>query len=334
MNPDYARTFDRHRLLFILPVVLTTVIALLFTVGAPKVYQAETTLFVDTAPPGQSSFDQSNPTVITPAAQAQQLLNELLATRGFRLAVGERGGLTKYLADHSASGWSPKGLLDSLRGKQPLANRVVSALDATHVTTSLPGGQILAISFKGPEPAVAANTLRALVDQLASTRARFAVRREEGAVAFFQGQVDVARAALGSATSAGEASTASKRLAAATRSLNQTRLNLAAMKLQKGSFDVQDQAKPPTGPVAGNKKILFAMVAGLFVGGLLSFLGIVVLSGRETRAPVVARRPELVDDGNEPPWVTRASEYGMNGGSHEGPHEVEKPAAKADQAGD
>jgi len=333
MNPDYARTFSRHRLLFILPVVLTAVIALLFTVGASKVYEAETTLWVDTPPPGQSSLDQTNPTVTTPAAQAQQLLNELLATRSFRLAVGARGGLTKYLADHSSAGWSPRGLLESLRGKQPLSNRVVSALDVKHLTTSLPGGQILAISFKGPDPAVAANTLRALVDQLGLERARFAVRREEGAVNYFQGQVDAARAALGSAATPAEASIASKRLVNATRALNQTRLNLGATKLQKGTFETQDPAKPPTGPVSGNKKVLFAMVAGVFLGGLLSFLGIVVLSGREGRAPLVARRPELVD-GHDAPWVARASEYGLNGGSHDAPHEVEKPAAKADQAGD
>jgi hypothetical protein len=327
MNPDYARTFARHRLVFIVPVVLTTLIALLFVLGSPKVYEAQANLLVDTPAPEASSFDQTNPTVTTPAAQAQQLLNELLATRSFRLAVGKRGGLQKYLATHSSS-----GLLDTLRGKQPLDNRVVQALDAKHVMTSLPGPQILGISFKGPDPAVAANTLWALIRQLGHERASFRIQREEGAVTYYQGLVDAARAALGTATTSQEVAVAARRLTNASKSLNQTKLTLAATKLQKGSFVVRDAPKPPTGSVSGKKKVLFALVAGLFLGGLLSFLGVVVVSGRESRAPTLARVPRLGEQ-YETPWMARAAEYGLNGdGAAHETQEEEEPAEQAERA--
>ena len=86
MNPSYRQTFSRHKVLFSLPVVITTLLAIWFVAGTPKQYRAGATLFVDTKA-GQSSLDNPNPAGTPPAARAQQLLTELLATK----RVPERG---------------------------------------------------------------------------------------------------------------------------------------------------------------------------------------------------------------------------------------------------
>src|SRR3954454_24580551 len=91
MNPSYVQTFNRHRLLFSLPVVIMTVLALWFVVATPKEYKAGAALFVDNPVTQPSSFLNPTPSEPTPAAQAQQLLTELLATRSFRLKVGHAG---------------------------------------------------------------------------------------------------------------------------------------------------------------------------------------------------------------------------------------------------
>jgi len=360
MNPAYKETFSRHKILFSLPIVLTSIIALMFVLGAPKVYEAQAALFVDNPPPGTSSLDQNNPNILSPAAQAQAFLTELLATRGFRLAVGEHGGLKKYLASHSSSGLSLSGLL---HGQQPLDNRVVSALDAKHVVATVAGGQILLLSLKGPAPAVAANTLTALIDQLDHARIRLDVSRANESVSVYQGRVAAANALLAGATTPQAAAVYSQQLKSATKGLNEWRLLLAAAKAESTTFVVKDAPTPPTGPVSGKKKALMGLVGGLFVGALLSFLGIVLLSGREQRrvveppaeappaeAPPV-EEPAVVQEepdhepsyGSNVEWLPTNSglEYhapgnGSNGsnGSHDGSREVEKPASHADQGRD
>ena len=339
MNPAYKATFLRHRILFSLPVALAMVISLLFVLGSPKAYEAQATLWIDNPPPGASSIDNANPATLTPSTRAQQLLTELLASRSFRLAVGARGGLTRYLAGHTSTGFSPVALI---RGKQPLSNRVESALDPKHVLTATPGPQFLAISLKGPNPAVAANTLWALINQLNHARAKIYIDREEGAVTFFQTQVDAATEAIAAAQTPQTKDAALTRLARMTKALNQARLNLDAVKLQKGAFKVQDAPTPPTGPVSGKKKAVFAVAAGLFVGAIVSFIGILLLSGREER---IARAAEPDTPGlhvlehlepmesPESEWWPMGYENGANGtnGSHDGAHEIGKPTSQIDR---
>jgi hypothetical protein len=347
MNPAYKETFARHRMLFSLPVVLAAMVSLLFVLSAPKVYQAEAKLWVDNAVPGSSSLDKPNPAVPTPATQAQEVLSELLVTRRFRIAVGNRGGLTKYLAEHSSTGFSP---LAQLRGKEPLDNRVALALDPKHVIASVAGPQLLAVTLKGPEPAVAANTLSALIYQFKLERSELAVQRQEGLVEYFRRHVETATAAQQTASTPQEASAAATQLARMTRALNQAQLNLLALQHQGGAFEIvpQDLPKPPPGPVSGKKKAVFAVVAGLFVGALVSFLGIVLLSGREERRVVLPadeheEPEETVVPEPEPEehldadWLPTSSglEYhaqanGSNG-SHDGSPEVERPPADVDR---
>lgn len=352
MNPAYKETFARHRILFILPVVLTGIIALLFVLSAPKVYEAQASLLVDNPPPGTSSLDQNNPNVLSPAAQAQQFLNELLATRGFRLAIAKRGGLTNYLAAHASSGFSPLGLL---RGQQPLDSRVLAALDPKHVVATVAGGQILLLSLKGPEPVVAAKTLSALIKQLDLARINLDVQRAKDTVALYQRRFEKATKALATAPTPQAAAVYSQQAKAATKGINQWRLLAASAEAESQTVHIQDNPTPPAGPVSGKKKAVMGLVGGLFVGALISFLGIVLMSGREQRRAAlvpepqpVTEHPELralpdedVPDEHDADWLQTGSglEYHANGsngsnGSRDRSREVEKPASPVDQTRD
>ena len=314
MNQGYVQTFRRHRLLFSLPVVITTLLALWFVASAPKEYKAGASLFVDNPVTQQSSFVDPNPAEITPAAQAQQLLTELLATKQFRLEIGRKGPLSKYLAAHPSEGWGPTSLLRKFRGSASVPDRTADALDAKHVLTTLPGGQVLGIEFHGPTPVVAVGTLKTLVETLNHERRDIDVARQQNAMTHFKNQADTAKAAIdqmntklasGTVTAA-EAqglvqarNAAEGRLTRATRGYNQAALSFAAAKAAGPSYHVIDAPGLPAPAVSGMKKQLFGVVAGIFVGLLISFLAIVLLTGsenkeREELREVVGRSDEAV----------------------------------------
>ena len=119
-------------MLFSLPVVITTLLAIWFVAGTPKQYKAGASLFVDTKS-GPSSLDEPEPDG-SPRRQLERssFLTELLATKQFQGEVG-RGPLDEYLAKHPSEGWGPTGLLRKLRGSGSVADRRAKALDAKHV---------------------------------------------------------------------------------------------------------------------------------------------------------------------------------------------------------
>jgi hypothetical protein len=298
MNPSYVQTFNRHRLLFSLPVVIMTVLALWVVVATPKQYKAGTSLYVDNPAPAPSSLNNPNPAEITPSAQAQQLLNELLSTKAFRTKVGREGPLAKYLARHPGEGWGPTGLLGGLRGSASVDDRISKQLDAKHVMTVLPGGQVLSIELHGPTPAVAVGTLRTLVATFRNERRDLDVARQQGAMAHFKAQIGSAKQSIATANSeiaSGKRSNpevqglvqarrlAETRLRRGTRGYTQALLNLQAAKAAKSSYKVIDKARLPAPAVSGMKKSVFGVVAGIFVGLLLSFLAIVLMTGSEDK---------------------------------------------------
>src|SRR5436305_3754390 len=264
MNPSYVQTFNRHRILFSLPIALATLFALWFVAGAPKAYKSSTSLWVDTPPPAASSLDQTDASLVTPAAQAQQFLGELLTTRRFRLAVGHAGPLAKYLSTHSSGGWGPSALLAKLRGSGSVDDRVVAALDPGHLQATVAGPQVLGITLKGPSPVATVGTLRALVGAFNGERKNLDVTRRQGAVAYYQGQLSAAQSKGASPA----------RIAAATKALHRATVSLAAARAEKGVFQVIDAAKLPAPPVSGMKNLVFALIGGLFAGALVSLLGI------------------------------------------------------------
>lgn len=306
MNPRYREEFRRHRILYSLPMALITLLAIWYVAGAPKAYQSGASLWVDTPAPEASSLTQTNQFVVTPATQAQELLNELLTTRQFRLDVGRRGPLASYLAAHPSSGFGPSALLAELRGKQSTDDLVVAALDAKHVLTTVAGPQVLAISVKEPTPTVALGTMRALVHAFNKQRTSFNLERGAATLAYYQNQAKAAAETLSStqadmqtflaanptASNVGNTAedaqlrsllqaekVARSRYSAANRSANQSALSLKATRSDRASFEVIDPPALPTGPVSGKKKELMAVVGGLFAGALLSFLALVAFGG-------------------------------------------------------
>src|SRR5205085_10624649 len=125
------------RLLFSLPVVLTTLLAVWFVLATPKTYEAGASLWVDTPPPGASSLNQTNTSILSPAAQSQQLLSELLTTRQFRLTIGHQGPMAQYFAAHPSQGWGPTALLAKLRGSKSVDDQTAAALAVGHVVTTV-----------------------------------------------------------------------------------------------------------------------------------------------------------------------------------------------------
>jgi len=101
MNPSYRQTFSRHKVLFSLPVVITTLLAIWFVAGTPKQYKAGASLFVDTKS-GQSSLDDTNPGNTWPSSRAQQLLTELLETIAAAATLVDRA-LASHLERHPTS---------------------------------------------------------------------------------------------------------------------------------------------------------------------------------------------------------------------------------------
>lgn len=308
MNSSYVQTFKRHRLLFSLPVVILSVLALWVVVSTPKEYKAGASLFIDNPVTQQSSFFDPNETDTPPAAQAQQLLTELLATKSFQMKVGRKGPLTQYLETHETEGWGPAGLLRKVRGSGSAEDRTAKALDAKHVLTTLPGKQILGIEYHGPTPEVTVGTVNALVKALNEERSNIDISRQQQAVTHFKLQADTARTAVGQMNarlnggnlSSAEAqvltqlrNAAEARLRRGIRGHNQAALNLAAAKAAGPLYQVRDKPTLPAPAVSGIKKSVFGVVAGIFVGVLISFLAIVLLTKSEDEDTGSGEREEL-----------------------------------------
>jgi hypothetical protein len=297
VNPSYSETFRRHKLLFVLPVVITTALAIWFVIGTPKTYKAGASLWVDTSVTQASSLQETNPSLVTPAAQAQQLLAELLATRQFRTEVAHRGPLSKYLARHPSQGFGPTALLKRLRGQASVNDQAFAALDAKHVFAAAAGPQVLTLEYHGPSSVVAVGTVKALIKTFDARRKGFEVSRQQRAVEHYKSQMDAASKAIAdlqaripTASAAdlpglqqGER-IAQTRLRRASRGYNQAMLSLAAARTQGNAYQVIDAPTLPAPAVGGVKKSGMVVFAGIFVGALISFLALILFTkdaGRE-----------------------------------------------------
>jgi uncharacterized protein involved in exopolysaccharide biosynthesis len=252
------------------------------------------------------------------------LLNEFLTTERFRLRVGQRGPLARYLATHDAAGWGPTALLGKLRPQASLNQRIAAALSPPHVLTTVVGPQILGIRLDAPAPEVAAGTLHALVDALNTAHTTLRLQRGQGTVAFYRAEVTAASKEVDraktkvagyiarhpGATSRTDPNfralvraqhVAATRLAEATTRLNDAPSSLTAPP-SASSFRVIDPPKMPLGATSGHKKTVFALVAGLFAGALVSLLALVALTPEarrdEEEAPreLYRREPEQPEE--------------------------------------
>jgi hypothetical protein len=311
VNPRYIETFSRHRVLFSLPMVLAVLLAIAAVLGAPKQYESGASLYVDTPVTAQSSTDPtSTPLLVPPSTQEQQILTELLSTRSFRLKVGHQGPLAAYLATHSDHGWSPMALLSALRRKPSLDYRVMSALDPKHIITAVPGPQVLAVNYVGPTPSVAVGTLRTLINVYMEERATILKARAQQSLSLLRAQVLAAKTVLDQAqgnvaeTSSTDpqykglvqaARSASKNYAAAVTSYHDAYVQASAPTgdPSSGSITILDQPTTPAAPQSGKKKALMAIIAGLFLGGLLSFGGVAAFTRIGRPRPKAPKPPHV-----------------------------------------
>jgi hypothetical protein len=296
-----------------MPMLLTVLVAVWSVLGNQKSYESTASLWVDNSPLAASSVANTNPAVPTPAEQEQAVINELLKTRDFRLAVGRRAPLAKYLAAHSGQGWGPLGLLTSLGGGDTLDNRILSALGGKQVSSTVAGPQVLQVSYKGATPAVAAGTLSSLLVQVDQQGARLARLRGRGALAYYKAQVDAASRAGVSARQQvaayinqhGDAPSdptlnalklaersAGTRLAQATVRLNQASSGLQTPAGAASQVAVVDPPTVPTHPASGRINAVLALLAGLFAGALIGLLGIVALTPGRPDASDVREVPD------------------------------------------
>lgn len=311
----YRETFDRHRLLFCAPIVLSVVVAMWSVLGSPKSYESHASLWVDNPPPSASSVANTDPAVPTPAEQEQAVISELLKTRDFTLAVGRGGPLAAYIADHSGRGWSPMGLLARMRGAGQTDDRILAALDGKRLTSAVAGPQVLQVSYKGPTPAVAAGTLSSLLTQLRLQATQLAQLRGQGALAYYQAQVDAASKAgvsvrrqlaaylrengnvAGDATLTAlrtAARGAANRLARATAKLNLASGAVLSPATAASEVQVVDPPTVPTHATSGKKTLVVALLASLFAGTLIAVLGVIALSPGRPEDTEVWEAPHLV----------------------------------------
>jgi uncharacterized protein involved in exopolysaccharide biosynthesis len=305
MNPRYLETFNRHRGRYLVPVVLAGILALWMSLGAPKLYRSQTSLWSDTA--GGSGAEAIGAT--PPAAQDQSILNELLTTRYFVHNVARLSPLQAYLEQHQSEGWGPTAMLSKLRAAPTLDERIAAALSPKRVTAVVRGPHVLEISYDATTPELAVKTLRVLVQQFRKQRA--ALLRDALTVA--QQQVLSASKALGAARTnlneyirqhpgsssadpelsslAGAERDAVTQLANATQTFNQASTAVLNGASFANTLRVVDPPRLPIGPSTGKKHMLMSLVAGLFAGALISILGIVILT--KTAQPQVPAQPAV-----------------------------------------
>ena len=311
MNPRYRTTFRRHRLLFLLPVLLGMVFGLLVALGSPTLYRSNATLAIKSLDTSASQFG-----ALPPAAQNQAMLTELLATRTFVDNVAVKSPLEEYLKTHTSLGWGPTTLLKrALKGPPTLEERIAEALSPKRVTSTLPGSDLLEIGFEAPDPELARSTLRVLISEFLRQRTRLQGNALTAATAqFTRARTQLTRAQTDLTTYSqshpGSTTTTDPELKALTSAVLQAVrgvraaanvMNTASAAVSGGTglpttVSIFDEPRLPIGPTTGKKRVVELAIVGAFVGALLSFLGIMFLSRPETRETPFAVRELMADE--------------------------------------
>jgi len=290
----------RHKVALALPVLLAFAMASWYAVSQPHKYMSTTSVWFDTSVPNASSIQ--TPQSTSPASTGQSVLEELLGTRQFLVAVGHRGPLADYLSTHPATKSGPSALLGDLGslagrgsgGAPSLDDRVVSTLaPAFSVATS--GPQVIKLTMTSPYPSVMQGTLQAVVDQYKQDLVAELSSRSNASVSYYQAQLDSAHQALEAANAsvvAYESTHANPstltdpvyaQLVQVAFSAQSAYTNLQSSYQQAAlaghnlsSFAAFHTLDPPQAPVASArmKKVVFISLAGLIVGLVISALAL------------------------------------------------------------
>ena len=298
----YLEVFFRHKapligLLALCMLVSTAVVAL-----TPKTYQATASLWFDTGP-----VPTNTPLVSTqtPADQASATFRELLSTHEFDVNAGRRGPLADYF---DSTGNFPSSdpitpLVHWLERKpQPTGQLRTQMVDDGVVLTLqkyvlvIPSEpHVVGLSFNFQDPAIAAGTLQALIDQFQDEVKKAALGTAQSQLDFYNGQVTAqqkvvdeknAAAAAYAQTHPGannplnpdptyvglaqDAQLAQQQLASLTKERDQAQVDVASIK-QPGpyGFRVVDPPQAPIGATGLLKTVLLGFGGGLGVGLLL-----------------------------------------------------------------
>jgi uncharacterized protein involved in exopolysaccharide biosynthesis len=293
VNPLYVQTFRRRRRLFLGIVIVSVAVSTWMTAGAPKMYRSAATIYADARPAQQNGGST--------AANEQTTLNELLTTRFFRDKVAQRASLRAYFKSHTAEGWGPGAIVSSLRGGGGSVDARIAGAFTKRVTSAVLGPHVLLIAYDAPSPALARKTLQALVAEYRVER----VALPDESLSLYRQQLQKASAAASAAHEkvrrylrlhpGSDNSREVRKLEAAERAAMDRRADAsAALQLASSvspgsdpapTVRVMDGATLPGAPTAGRKKLVKAILAGLFAGLLVSGLGVVAL----TKAPQLVR---------------------------------------------
>ena len=304
----FFETLFRHPLVAILPILVCLLVAGGYQASQPKSYTSTGSLYIDASVPGNSPLNAANQ-YVDPSTLQQSAIQELLTTRSFAIAVGDKGPLAAYLASHpraESTGLGAVPLLSSLfsSSKTSVDDQVANAL-TNMVIVATGGPQVVNITVTAPSPSVAAGTAQAVIDEYASQTTAALTSTDRVAVQYYDQQLGQAEATLqraqqqlsaylaahptvpstgiGNATATELAQAVTLDTTSYQSVLSQyqsAELSLANVGSQTG-FQVLDAPSASATPVSSSKKLLGTGLAGLVVGLLVSVLLITALTAMD-----------------------------------------------------
>jgi uncharacterized protein involved in exopolysaccharide biosynthesis len=282
----YLRTFRRHRLLVIAPLVLALVIGLGYEIMSPRHYMAGGTLWADAPVPDSTTVFSTSPPSQSPASQGVSVLSELLGTEQFLKALAPRSPWAAYLRQH------------------PDAVDTVFASLQKNTIVSVVGPQVIGVTYQSSNPATTVPMARAIMSTYVAQLLSLQRTRDQQQIAYDQQALQTASTALSTAQKqltayllvhpqaagatvdptvtqlSGNVATAQQAYGAAVGNLNASQQGLSSAS-DSSQLHVIDQ--PATAAVQGRKKkIVYGGIGGLFAGGMISILLLSWLVSKET----------------------------------------------------
>jgi capsular polysaccharide biosynthesis protein len=282
----YLRTFRRHKLLVIAPVVLALVIGLGYELTSPRSYHSQATLWADTPVPASSTVLSTSPPAQSPASQAASVLSEMLATNQFLTELGKRSPYAAYLRQHP-------GAIDT-----------VFASLQKDTSVSVLGPQVMGVTYQSSDPATTAPMARAISSAFVVQLLALQRTRDQQEITYDKQNEQTALDALNSQQKqlseylaahpqpagatvdptvtqlSGNVADAEQVYGNAVAAYNATQLGLSSA-ADSSALHVIDQ--PAIVSVAGHKKkIVEGGIGGLFLGGVISLLLLSWLVSKDT----------------------------------------------------
>lgn len=281
----YFETFFRHKLLLCAPVVIALVLGVGYQTKQPAKYESTARMWLDSPLPSPSSVDQ--PSASPPSVQHQSLLSELLATRAFDVRIADR---MRVVAPPGTQIGADDQIIQSL---------------AHQVSTSIPGPQVLALTFTARSQGLAVATGRAVIDEFMKEITSTRSSRGAALSDYYQARADGAAKALQDAnaklasymsahpvTAAQPVDNVATQLAQAAAvaqqqfntmqdNLNQASINVTRV-ADTNVLHIIDAPSVPDAPLGGKKRIVLVGVGAGFAGAIISMLVLIWLTASDS----------------------------------------------------